>query len=52
MCGGTEITWDSGPAKTVCPKDRTPVNNYEIVLEARAGDIYKIVDQLYNQKSV
>jgi len=29
-CGGTEITWDRGTRKAVCPKDRTPVSNYKI----------------------
>jgi len=29
-CGGTEIVWDSGLRKTVCPKDRTPVDSYKI----------------------
>jgi len=32
-CNGTEITWDRGIRKAVCPKDRTPVNDYKIVLE-------------------
>jgi len=29
-CGGTEIVWDRGLRKTVCPKDRTPVDSYKI----------------------
>jgi len=29
-CGGTEIIWDSGLRKLVCPKDRTPVDSYRI----------------------
>ena len=32
-CDGTEITWDRGIGKAVCPEDRTPVNNYKIVLD-------------------
>ena len=27
-CGGTEIVWDRGFGKLVCPKDRTPVDSY------------------------
>ncbi|UCE29663.1 MAG: hypothetical protein JSV85_02805 [Candidatus Bathyarchaeota archaeon] len=29
-CGGTEITWDRGSSKIVCPKDGTPVDSYKI----------------------
>jgi len=27
-CDGTEIAWDRGIRKAVCPKDRTPVAKY------------------------
>ena len=30
-CSGTEITWDRGIKKAVCPKDRTPVDGYKAV---------------------
>jgi len=29
-CGGTEIAWDSGLRKLVCPKDRTPADSYKV----------------------
>ena len=29
-CGGTEIVWDRGFGKLVCPKDRAPVDSYEV----------------------
>ncbi len=29
-CNGTEITWDYTLRKSVCPKDKTPVNDYTI----------------------
>jgi len=32
-CNGTEVTWDRANRKAICPNDRTPVNDYEIVLE-------------------
>ena len=32
-CKGTEVTWDRGIRKAVCPKDRILVNDYEIVLD-------------------
>jgi hypothetical protein len=32
-CDGTEIGWDRGARKAACPKDETPVGNYEIVLD-------------------
>lgn len=32
-CDGTEIAWDKGIRKAVCLIDKTPVNNYEIVLD-------------------
>jgi len=32
-CKGTEITWDRGLQKAVCPKDRTLVDKYKTVLE-------------------
>jgi len=32
-CNGTEITWDRGLGKAVCPKDKTPANNYKAVLD-------------------
>jgi len=35
-CNGAEITWDRGIRKAVCPKDRTPVDNYEAVGIERA----------------
>jgi len=35
-CSGTEIVWDRGLRKTVCPKDRTPVDNYKAVSLERA----------------
>jgi hypothetical protein len=35
-CGGTEIAWDRGLRKSVCPKDRTPVESYKIVLPKRS----------------
>jgi hypothetical protein len=28
-CNGTEITWDRGIGKAVCPKDGTPLGNYK-----------------------
>jgi len=31
-CGGTEITWDRGIGKTVCPEDKTLVDNYKVAL--------------------
>jgi hypothetical protein len=31
-CKGTEVTWDRGLKKAVCPKDKTLVDNYEIAL--------------------
>ena len=30
-CNGTEITWDRGTSKAICPKDKTPVKNYKII---------------------
>ena len=29
-CGGTEIVWDRGFGRLICPKDRTPVSSYEV----------------------
>ena len=31
-CNGTEITWDRGLKKAVCPEDKTLVDNYKIAL--------------------
>ena len=31
-CNGTEVTWDRGLKKAVCPKDKTLVDNYKIAL--------------------
>jgi hypothetical protein len=35
-CGGTEIVWDRGLRKSVCPKDRTPADSYKIVSPDRS----------------
>jgi hypothetical protein len=29
-CKGTEVTWDRGLKKAVCPKNKTLVDNYKI----------------------
>ena len=36
VCGGTEIVWDRGLRKSVCPKDRTPVESYKIAIPKRS----------------
>jgi transcription initiation factor TFIIIB Brf1 subunit/transcription initiation factor TFIIB len=28
-CHGTEVVWDMGTAKAICPKDGTPVSKYQ-----------------------
>jgi hypothetical protein len=28
-CNGTELIWYGGLRKAVCPKDKTPINNYK-----------------------
>lgn len=35
-CGGTEIVWDGGLRKSVCPKDRTPLESYKIASPKRS----------------
>jgi transcription initiation factor TFIIIB Brf1 subunit/transcription initiation factor TFIIB len=34
-CSGTEVTWDRGTGKAVCPKDKTSVDNYRVVAEGK-----------------
>jgi hypothetical protein len=30
-CNGTEVTWDRGTGKAICPKDGTPVSKYQLM---------------------
>jgi len=35
-CSGTKIIWDNALRRHVCPKDKTPLNNYKAVSLERA----------------
>ncbi len=33
ICNGTDVTWDRGIGRAVCPNDGTRANNYKVVPE-------------------
>jgi transcription initiation factor TFIIIB Brf1 subunit/transcription initiation factor TFIIB len=32
-CSGTEVTWDRRVGKAVCPKDKTPVSEFRLLVD-------------------